>query len=358
MSLKYKPDWEDTKERFKSWWVREPIGRCAIAVTAPLDNPPDIEEPVCPDTPFERWTDLDYLNAAGEYSNSRRFFGGEAFPVWNYGYPGLKQLSAFLGCPVEVDFATGWVEPILNDESINYKTLEIDENNENWKFTLSWLERGAMESPGKSIPAIGAFGGSGDTLAAVRGTDKLLYDVMDRPDQIRDADQHLMDLWCRTYDQFHDIIKDAADGSTCWFQLWSPGKFYAAQNDFSYMISTETFVDLFLPTIEKQTEFLDHSVYHLDGIGAFKHAGVLCELPDLQAIQVLPGAGKPSPLHYMDVLKQVQAAGKNLHLTIPVDEVETALTELSARGLFIVTSCETEQEARDLLKKAEKWSHD
>jgi sulfopyruvate decarboxylase TPP-binding subunit len=58
----------------------------------------------------------------------------------------------------------------------------------------------------------------------------------------------------------------------------------------------------------------------------------------------------------MDVLKKVQKAGKNLHISIPCDEVETALECLSSTGLFIDTRCETEEEARTLLHLAEKWS--
>ena len=167
-----------------------------------------------------------------------------------------------------------------------------------------------------------------------------------------------MDLWCEAYDRFYDIIKDVNEGSTCWFPLWSPGRSYATQNDFAYMISPEMFVDIFMPALERQTEFLDHAVHHVDGVGNFNHVDVLCDLPRLQALQILPGAGKPSPLGYMDVLKKVQARGKNLHISIPADEVETALKHLSARGLFIQTSCAGEQEAKDLLRKAETWSKD
>ncbi|MFC1582554.1 hypothetical protein ACFL4W_03335 [Planctomycetota bacterium] len=353
--LLYKEDWEETRERFKAWWAHESFGRCALAVTAPREHLGG-EEPACPATPEARWTDLDYLHAFGEYRNSRTFFGGEAFPVWSYGYPGHKRLAAFLGCDVHLDMHTGWLDPVLIDEDILFSDLEMDPANQRWQFALQWLKRGAQESPGRSIPAVGAFGGSGDTLAALRGTDRLLFDVMDRPDQVRAADQYIMDLWCRAYDEFYAITREAAGGSTCWFGLWSPGKFYAAQNDFSYMLSTEMFVDLFLPTIEKQTLFLDHCVYHVDGEGAFPHVGALCELPRLQALQILPGAGKPGPLHYMAVLKQVQAAGKNLHISIPAQEVEQALSELSATGLFIQTHCDSEAEARALLDKAEKWS--
>jgi len=358
VGLLYKDDWEEAKGRFRAWWAGEAIGRAAIAVTAPRDNPPPMPEPACPPTPELRWTDLDYISALSEYGNARTFFGGEAFPTWGYGYPGDKSLGAFLGCRVSLDWHTGWAEPVLTGEEIEYASLALDENEPHFQFTLRWLQRCAKDARGKAIPGVGAFGGSGDSLAWVRSTDRLLYDVVDRPDQVRAADLHLMDIWCDVYDRFYGIVREAAEGSTCWFSLWAPGKFYAAQNDFSFNISPQMFVDLFLPTVEAQVRFLDFSVYHLDGARAFVHADALCELPDLNAIQVLPGAGNPSPLHYTDVLRKVQAAGKGLHITIPAGEVRDALGALSARGLFIETRCESEEEARALLKNAEKWSRD
>ncbi|HUU43764.1 MAG TPA: hypothetical protein VMX57_08290, partial [Planctomycetota bacterium] len=297
MNLLYKEDWEATQQRFRAWWAHEYFGRAAIAVRAPRKNPPPGEEPERPSTPEERWTDLDYISALSDYHAARTFFGGESFPDWGYGYPGNKRLGAFLGCRVTLDFRTGWLDPVLTGDEIDWRSLVLDEDEPHFQFTLRWLDRCARDAGGKAVPGVGAFGGCGDTLAAVRGTDRLLYDVIDRPDQVREADQHLMDLWIRVYDRFYGIIRDAAGGSTCWFPLWSPGKFYVAQNDFSYSIGPKMFRDLFLPTIEKQTNFLDHTMYHVDGVGSFAHVDALCELPRLQAIQILPGAGKPSPLH-------------------------------------------------------------
>jgi hypothetical protein len=118
------------------------------------------------------------------------------------------------------------------------------------------------------------------------------------------------------------------------------------------------FRELFLPAIERQTRFLDWSIYHVDGVEAFAHVDALCELPRLHALQILPGAGRPGPLHYLDVLKKVQAAGKNLHVSFPPEEVKPALERLSARGLMICTWCRTEAEARQVLRDAEKWSVD
>jgi hypothetical protein len=124
------------------------------------------------------------------------------------------------------------------------------------------------------------------------------------------------------------------------------------------MISPKMFRNLFLPVIERWTQGLDHSIYHVDGVEAFKHIPALADLPGIQAFQILPGAGKPSPLYYVDTLKLVQSRGKNLQISIGPEEVEPALEMLSARGLFISTSCESEDQARHLLKMTEKWSHD
>ena len=361
MPLLYKEDWEDAKQRMLAWWAHENSGRCGMGVTAPRDEPTEIEVPPPQgDTPEDRWYDLDYLSAACEADHARTFYGGEAFPVWHVGYPGRASHAGCLGSRVELDWGTGWIHthPAMAGETIDYESLRIDESSRALRFQLALLRRGAADAKGKSIPGVGAFGGCGDTLGSLRGTERLLYDVAERPGEVRAAELYLMDQWCRLYDRYHEITREAAEGSTCWFDLWSPGKFYASQNDFSYMISPRMYEDIFLPALVRQLEFLDHSVYHVDGIGAFVHVDMLCGLDDLQALQILPGAGKPSPLHYMPVLKKVQAAGKNLHISIGPGEVKTALDELSARGLFIQTSCRTEAEAKDLLTKAERWSSD
>lgn len=358
MSLLCKPDWEETKENYRKWWSGEYFGRCAIAVYAPKRNPPDIPKPPEPVDVRQKFYDLDYISHMNNYNLSRTFFFAEALPVWNGGYPGHTSIPVFLGCPLHLDMRTGWLDPILLDEYIDYERLKIDENNYNYKFAIELLIRGIREASGKCLVSIGAFGGCGDTLAALRGTERLLIDCIERPRQVKQAELYLMEMWCNYYEKLYRIIKDVDEGSTCWFTLWAPGKFYAAQNDFAYNISPKMFREIFLPAIEMQVNFLDWCVYHLDGIGNFRHLDALLELPCLRAIQIAPGAGKPSPVHFMDILKKVQKAGKNLHISIPDYEVKTALENLSARGLFIDTRCKTEDEALRLIENVYRWSVD
>lgn len=358
MSLLYKPDWTETQTRLLNWWAGEAMDRCAMSITAPKQSVPDTPAPEIPGTPLQYWTDLDLAAARNRYAMERTAYLGEALPIWTVGYPGHTAIPAFLGCPTELAYDTGWWEPILHDEDLDgVFDLRINPQHPWWTFALNALRRAVQESRDACLPSTGAFGGCGDTLAALRGSEQLLVDVIERPDQVRAAEDYLMSMWFEVYDAFYAITHEAAEGSVGWFPLWSPGRFYAAQNDFSYMISPKQFDAIFLPVIDRQTRFLDHTIYHVDGIGAFAHVPALCSLPHLQALQILPGAGKPSPLHYMEVLQAVQRAGKNLHITIPACEVEMALTHLSSRGLFIETWCATEDEAQELLRCARKWSH-
>jgi len=205
MGLLYKGDWEQTKENYRKWWVFEYFGRCAIAVYAPKKNPPDIPRPPEPESIEQKWYDLDYISQVNDYNLSHTFFGGEALPIWNGDYPGHTAIPTYLGCPVHLDFRTGWWTPILNEEQLEFEHLKINQQHPDYQFALKLLKRGVAEAKGKCLVSIGAFGGCGDTLAALRGTEKLLFDCMDRPERVREAEIFLMDMWCKHYDSLYRI---------------------------------------------------------------------------------------------------------------------------------------------------------
>ena len=159
MPVLYKDDWEDAKQRMLAWW-------------------------------------------AGENT------------IWSGGYPGNKRMAAFLGCEVTLSWDTGWIEPLLTGEDLSHVfSLRLDENEPHLQFALRLLRRGVVEARDKSLVTIGAFGGVGDTLAALRGTERLLVDLIQRPDQVARAELFLMDLWCDVYDRFYEIVKDVDEGS-------------------------------------------------------------------------------------------------------------------------------------------------
>ena len=359
MTLQYKPDWDETQQRLRAWWKHEYFGRCALSVAAPLDNPPARTPPPAATTVAQQWYDLDAIAARNDYALSRTFFGGEALPMWNAGYPGIASIPTMLGCPFKVDMHTGWHDPLLtNPDGFDIRTMRLDETHGAYQYHMNVLRRAMQESAGKSFPTMGAFFHGGDTLAALRGSEQLLFDCAERPEVVRDAEDYLMEMWCDFYDRTYAAVNGSVQGSACWMGLWAPGKTYTVSNDFSYNISTAMYQEMFLPAIHRQMDFLDYSIYHVDGVEAFRHVDLLCQEPRLHALQILPGAGKPSPLHYLDVLKKVQRSGKNLHIGLSVEDVKPALELLSARGLYLQVWCRTETEARQLLQNVERWSVD
>jgi len=349
MTLASKEDWEETRERLQAWWRGEFFGRCAMAVCAPKKNPPNAPRPAPKTTPqpnADPW--------------SKMYYGGEALPWWMGTCSAVSCIPSVLGCPRVTDTPNGLWRPMLNDPArIGAEDLRLDTNSPGYRAAMDVVEHGAREVRGKAFVAIGTLLGVGDTLAALRGTERLLTDCVERPEQVYAAEKHLNAIWMDYYERRHDVIKDVnAGGSINWLGVWSPGKYYSVQCDLSYNVGAGMFRELFLPFVREQTEFLDHSLYHLDGVNAFRHIDALLELPKLGAIQFFPGTNRPSALHYMDLLQKIQAAGKRLYLHLTPDEVEPALGNLSARLLYIQTMTNTEDEARTLLRNAGKWSVD
>jgi hypothetical protein len=138
--------------------------------------------------------------------------------------------------------------------------------------------------------------------------------------------------------------------------IWSELPATDLQSDFSCMISPQMFREHFLPFIEEQTRMVCRTVYHLDGPGAIKHMDALLELPHLDGIQWVPGAGAAPMSEWVPLLRRIQEGGKLVHASCGLEEVETLVRELEPEGLFISTSAPSPEEADDLLRHVQRWT--
>ena len=359
--MQYKENWEQTKANYTAFWNGEYFGRAAIGVTAPKGSECLVSPPPLPDNPSDKWIDFDYLAKLNHFCFNNTHYGGEALPVWTPGYPGWAQMSAYMkdGAHVKLDEATAWLSPVFKDTDVSALTeRDMDYNpNNKWLQTALDMQKFAVEQcKGKAIPALMNNYGIADELSDMVDPAVLLMALLDCPEHVRKLETHLLDKVIEVYDQLFALANAKEDGNSNWFWMWAPGRFGVLQNDMSYMISKELFEECFFDLTVRLTEYFDYSIYHVDGEGSFKHVDLLCTIPKLHTIQILPGAGKPSPLHYLDVLKKVQKAGKNLHLTLEAEEVPKALDLLSAKGLFIQTTASSKEEADDLVSFVSKNS--
>ncbi|MEZ4556406.1 MAG: hypothetical protein R2854_08155 [Caldilineaceae bacterium] len=133
-----------------------------------------------------------------------------------------------------------------------------------------------------------------DTLAALRGTMELLYDLMDLPAWVHARLAEINTAWLDAFDRMQALVQDADGGNVfAAFRLWGPGRTAKVQCDFSAMISPAMFEGFVRPYLAAQCAQLDFAMYHLDGTNALQHLDILLDMPEIDAIEWTPQAGLP-----------------------------------------------------------------
>lgn len=242
----------------------------------------------------------------------RTIHHGDAWPrEWmNFG-PGIA--AAFLGGDAHPSPETMWFTP-GKWKGVQLRGIrpEYDEDNPWWRRVQD-LTQACVAAFGRSaVVGITDIGGNLDIAASLRDTEPLLMDCLDDPEGVDMLCRRITPLWLRYYDEQCSITEAAGRGTCCWASLWSPGRTYMLQSDFSYMISPALFERWVAPDITECCRHMDHGFYHLDGKGELPHLDVLLSIPELRGIQWIPGDGQPESGDpaWWPVLRRIRAAGK------------------------------------------------
>ena len=127
-------------------------------------------------------------------------------------------------------------------------------------------------------------------------------------------------------------------GTTPWAPIWSPGKTYMLQCDFSYMISPAMFERFVMPDLVACCDHLDHAFYHLDGQGQIPHLDMLLSIERLRGIQWVPGDGAPPPDRRLDLLKRIIDGGKLCQVSVSAEGAHRIVKELGGKGFMLSVS--------------------
>ncbi len=358
--FRLKPDYEEVYARFEGWWqggvVDRPLYSTGYAKPAEEQRPwPSASHP----TLRERWFDEAYVVACAQASLENRVFAGDALPV---AFPNLgpEVFSAFYGCPLLFGESTVWSEPILPEmtpESI--AQLRLDRNCEMYRkigtLTDALLEAGR----GTFLVGYTDLHGGGDALAAFRDPQNLLIDTIECPELIKTLCERITDDFLSVYDSFHERLSAAGMPSTTWLPVVGQGRVHVPSNDFSCMISEEAFRDLFLPGIVRECRHMDRCIYHLDGPQALRYLDLLLDIPEIQAIQWVPGAGEGDWRKWIAVYQQIQARGKSMQiLDVPAGDLSLLFASLAPEGVWVshVSGVGNREEADAVEKAFRGWT--
>ena len=351
----WKENWERTKEYYTAWWNFDVLDKVPLQVTAPRDG--------CQPKQIPEGSVEDRLNKEKNISYTERqiqntFYGGLSFPQYwpNFGtdvfsaYMGAKLKFSPLGSSQPASWVQ-WHKPVLEDYS-DLSILQIKKDNFYWQKTKEFISYALDRSQGKYLVGITDIHGGMDALAVLRGgPQQLCMDLVDNPGGVKKAMEFIWKAWHKVYEESYRIITKGQEGTCAWINLWSPGKNYPVQNDFTCLISSSMYKEFFLEEIVNEINYLDYSIYHLDGPDALKHLDMLLEIPSLNAIQWGPGTGlaKEGVAKWIPIYKKIQSKKKSIIVYCKPEEIDFVLDNLRPEGLLISTGCSSEKEARQLL---------
>ena len=339
-------DWENLAQKWSAWWAGE------------LERPLLIlESPTCERDPAELTLEfllhksveqvLDFYQARFEQT----YLHGDAWPKW-WPFYGAGVVAAFLGaellCTPEED--TIWFEPSQPFASFDLSPLFDPQNL--WWQRISTLTQAAVKRWGEQV-CVGFtdLGGNHDILASLRGSQNLLTDLYDRPEEVEAASQQITQFWLRYYDELHGMIQTTGCGTTPWAPIWASGTSYMLQSDFSAMISPQMFERFVMPDLVACCEAIEFPFYHLDGKGQLPHLDLLLSIEKLRGIQWIPGDGAPPPEDWLPVLQRIRAGGKLCQLFVSAAGARKIIQNLGGQGFaFYITDDLAPAEAQACLE--------
>lgn len=210
-----------------------------------------------------------------------------------------------------------------------------------WQTALAMARKMADRFAGELVLSNLDLGGVMDILASLRRTSQLLFDVVDEPGRVKSATSLIQAVWQRLHQEIEEIILPANQGwTTSWMELLSPEPYYPTQCDFAALISPEMFAELGMPHLAREMGFFKKGIFHLDGPDQLVHVDQLLEIPNLHAIQWVPG---PLLDHMDDIslelYKKIISKGKKVILSgfIPDAEHLDRLFKKFPPEMFFIT---------------------
>lgn len=347
-------DYEYVKKRWRQWWKKENEDRPLISVVAPKRGMKPYPDPY-KGTLEEKWRDIEYIVKRETYYYENTYYGGESFPMFNPNL-GPDIYGAILGdCDIQFAENTSWSKHFAEEELSERAPFVFDENNRWWKKIKQMTEYASEQAAGKFLVGVTDIHSGLDALTSLYGPEAICMALYDMPEKIGELLRSSEEVASRVFAELFRITRQRQDGSMNWSQIWDPdGNYYITSCDFACLISADNFEEFIAPTVEREVAELDHSVFHLDGVGALRHLDRLLSIEKLDGVQWVYGDGQPTARAWKDVLQKIQKAGKNVQVNVMPDEIEEVCSFLKPEGVHLCCWTPDEDAAKAVIAKTEK----
>ncbi|MFA5860001.1 MAG: hypothetical protein WC955_13150 [Elusimicrobiota bacterium] len=335
-----KPDFENVLKRYDAWWRCDITDRPICIITFPKKQ--GLRKPLPAEKKYanlrEKWLDLEYRTEKMVIALENHVFYADALPI---AWPNLgpEIFSSFYGCPLEFGESTVWSKPILRGWTTEeVGKVQLDRRNEYFGLLNKYMDILIEAGKGKFIVGYTDLHTGGDAVAAFRDPQQLCIDMIEHPGEIKSLCERITTDFLLLYDEYYTKLSSAGMPSTTWLPFTCTGKYHVPANDFSCMISSDMFEQTYLPGIVRECKHMDRCIYHLDGPQALRYLDILLAVPEIHAIQWVPGAGKDKWTSWVEVYKKIQNANKAFCVTVPAGNVEQFISTFKPQGVLMTVS--------------------
>jgi len=356
VELENMPHFLKSMERIYAWLEGEVVDRAPIRFSQHNADYESKEYNKTWPAIKDRWFDTefvvnDYVNRLGE-----KPLLAETFPVY---FPNLgpNWYAGCYGARMEWGEVTSWAEPIIDNYDKAMPGLTFDKNGELYQKMVELTDYALSICKGKFIVGYTDLHPGMDCAVALRGTQNILMDFVDRPEQVGKLVAKCEEPFFEVYDYFDAKLKAHGLPSSTWMTVPSFGKLHIPSADFSAMISTDDFDRFIFPILEKECNYFTHNIFHIDGKYVKNHTGSILALPNIQAIQWVQGLGEDEPImQWVPYLKRILQSGKSIIIDLKKTELESFIGAFDKPdGIMLCIASDKTEEQEAIIKRVEKW---
>jgi hypothetical protein len=273
-----------------------------------------------------------------------------------YGYSEEVRYNFFPSTKTE-KIPTAWIE---HDPSFLYREpTSFNPEMPIVKTLDSLIEANAKMVDGRGYINPPMFIDGLTTISLFIDPSKLAMELLENPERVKLWSSALTNIFIEGYEHFYQMmISLGYKDTSSWLPTMAEGRFEAVQCDFGVMLSPKMYREFAIPDLERVTDYLDYSLYHLDGTEQLRFLKLLAGLRNLNGIQWNPEPNAGSPLRWIEAFKEVRSHRLSLFVSCKTTEEAIELTRsLGPDGLMIeLPIFETADEAEDAIKKIERVS--
>ena len=356
MKQPWKENWNESRERFSSWWKHDALLLGSWGTGMPRSAGPrcTVSLPPEPATHRGRMTDPVYVARRVRSEMAAKAWPGDLLPV---AWPDIGTVctAPMLGSGIEYGPNNVWYTARSDaSEPDSWPELALAPGHPEVSCLESLVRESVRVADWDYFVGMPAVIPNLDVLAELRGAGELLMDFYDRPEWIIAKLLEIDEAWKTIFDRLYDIVK-FPDGSMCfgYFMLWGMGKTGLLQCDVAANFSPDMFEEYAIPRLEAECAFLDNSMYHVDGHQCLGDVDAVLGLKDLDAVEwtpdpQVPNGGDPE---WFPMYRKVIEAGKSLWVAnLRPAQIAPLLDAIGTKGVYLTVDVPSEE------AYAESWA--